>query len=181
MTRIISGRWRGHPIEVPSRGTRPTSDRVREAIFSRLAHVDAITDAIVLDLFAGSGALGLEAVSRGAAHCVLVDSAAAATQVMRRNIRALKAGEVSTMKASASDYVTRPAPRPWDLVFADPPYDLDTVALDAILAQVAESMAPDAVLVVERTTRSAPPAPIPRFGEPVRKVYGETAVYYFGA
>ncbi len=89
VTRIVAGSVGGRSIAVPAKGTRPTSDRVREAIFSRLEHLDVLDGARVLDLYAGSGALGLEAASRGATAVTLVDSARPAADVARRNVAAL--------------------------------------------------------------------------------------------
>ncbi len=89
MTRIVAGDLRGRTLHVPPRGTRPTSERVREALFAALEHRDAVAGLQVLDLYAGSGALGLEAASRGAAHVTLVDAARGAADVCRRNVREL--------------------------------------------------------------------------------------------
>jgi 16S rRNA (guanine966-N2)-methyltransferase len=118
--RIIAGRWRGRPILAPAGdSTRPTSDRVREALFSMLAsRLGSFEGLQVADLFAGSGALGLEALSRGAAHCVFVEKDRRAVEAIRANIAALGAsGEVLPRGAEHAAL-----PGPVDLAFLDPPY-----------------------------------------------------------
>ncbi len=118
--RIIAGRWRGRPLLAPpGDSTRPTADRVREALFSMLAsRLGSFEGLEVADLFAGSGALGLEALSRGAAHCVFVENDRSALDAIRRNLAALDApGEVLARSAEHAAL-----PRPVDLAFLDPPY-----------------------------------------------------------
>ena len=118
--RIIAGRWRGRKLVTPpGPATRPTSDRAREALFSMLAsRIGSFEGLRVADLFAGSGALGLEALSRGAAHCVFVDKDRAATEAIRANLAALGAsGEVLP---GAAEHIR--VPGPLDLAFLDPPY-----------------------------------------------------------
>lgn len=183
MTRIVAGRLGGRSIAVPPRGTRPTSDRVREAIFSRLEHYDAIEGRRVLDLFAGSGALGLEAASRGAAHVTLVDAARRAADVCRKNVTTLGLREVSVVTDRAERFVGSAQPvEPWDLVFLDPPYDLDESVLDALLDALALPgvVGPDAVVVVERSRRSAEPHWPGHWQLFAHKDYGETSVWYAG-
>lgn len=122
--RIIAGRWRGHPIQAPPTGTRPTADRVREAWMSMLQPV--LADARVLDLFAGSGGLGLEAVSRGARHATFVERGGAALRALRSNIERLDAGAVTTVvRGDAIKYVAGLEPDTFDVVLADPPYGSD--------------------------------------------------------
>ncbi|MEA3010556.1 MAG: rRNA (guanine966-N2)-methyltransferase [Sphingomonadales bacterium] len=118
--RIIAGRWRGRPILAPAGdSTRPTSDRAREALFSMLtSRLGSFEGLQVADLFAGSGALGLEALSRGAAHCVFVEKDRRAVEAIRANIAALGAsGEV---QPRAAEHAALPGPV--DLAFLDPPY-----------------------------------------------------------
>ncbi|MGH7445600.1 MAG: 16S rRNA (guanine(966)-N(2))-methyltransferase RsmD [Longimicrobiales bacterium] len=119
--RIIAGRWRGHPLTVP-RGTRtrPTTDRVREAWMSVLQH--DLPGARVLDLFAGSGALGLEALSRGAAHVTFVEKAKAPLDALQQNVARLGAEDVEIVKDDALHYAARLEPHSFDIVVADPPY-----------------------------------------------------------
>jgi len=120
--RIIAGRWRGHTLKAPAgRKTRPTPDRVREAWMSALQ--PWIPDATVLDLFAGSGALGLEALSRGAARVTLVEKARAALEAIDANVAKLGAkGEVEVVRGDAIGYVKRLPPAAFDIAVADPPY-----------------------------------------------------------
>lgn len=120
--RIIAGRWRGHRIQAPPGDkTRPTTDRVREAWMSAL--LPELPGARVLDLFAGSGAVGLEALSRGAAHVTFVDKAAGPLKALRANVERLGAGpEVQVIKGDALEFARRLAPDAFDVALADPPY-----------------------------------------------------------
>ncbi|HYN45284.1 MAG TPA: 16S rRNA (guanine(966)-N(2))-methyltransferase RsmD [Allosphingosinicella sp.] len=120
--RIIAGAWRGRPIEAPpGTATRPTSDRAREGLFSMLAsRIGGFEGLRVADLFAGTGALGLEALSRGAAHCIFVEKDRSALDALRRNIARLGAGERGDVRAQAVEHV--PMPPPCDIIFMDPPY-----------------------------------------------------------
>jgi 16S rRNA (guanine966-N2)-methyltransferase len=127
--RVVAGSAGGRALRAPSGGrTRPTADRVREAIFSMLSSMDALEGATVLDLFTGSGALGIEAVSRGATSAILVDNDDRALEAVRDNLAVLgsDAGRVTVVRDDALRYLTR-APR-IDLVLADPPYDFDAWA-----------------------------------------------------
>jgi 16S rRNA (guanine966-N2)-methyltransferase len=178
VTRIVSGSVGGRTLAVPPQGTRPTSERVREALFSRLEHLDAVDAARVLDLYAGSGALGLEAASRGAAHVVLVEWGKVAADVCRRNVGALGLRDrVDVVRDRVEKYVERPAAAPWDLVLIDPPYDVPDAALGEVLAALVPALTVESVVVVERSTRSpAPPWPAGMHGFDTR-AYGETAVH----
>lgn len=179
MTRIVAGSAGGRTLQVPPRGTRPTSERVREALFSRLEHLGAVEGAHVLDLYAGSGALGLEAASRGAASVTLVESARDAAEVCRRNAAALGlARHVTVVGDRAERFIGRIPPTPWRLVLADPPYDVGEEALAAVLAGLVGRLDDGAVVVVERSTRSAEPgwsAGLVRFDE---RRYGETRIWF---
>ena len=173
---------RGRRIEVPRSGTRPTSERVREALFARLDHYGVLDGARVVDLCAGSGALGLEAASRGAGDVTLVDSSRAATDTCRRNIRALGLRGVRAVTAKAAIFLSGVAGAPVDLVLLDPPYELSEEDLTAILTPLIRSEDPwltaSAVVVVERSTRS----PEPTWPEGMRrfadKRYGETTIWF---
>jgi 16S rRNA (guanine966-N2)-methyltransferase len=178
VTRIVSGSVGGRTLAVPPQGTRPTSERVREALFSRLEHLDAVDAARVLDLYAGSGALGLEAASRGAAHVVLVERGKVAADVCRKNVGALGLqSRVDVVRDKVETYVARPAAQPWDLVLIDPPYDVPDAALAEVLAALVPALTVESVVVVERSTRSAaPPWPAGMHGFDTR-AYGETAVH----
>ena len=121
--RIIAGQWRGRPIEAPpGLGTRPTADRARETLFSMLAsRLGSFEDLRVADLFAGSGALGLEALSRGAAHATFVENDAKAATVIRRNAESL--GATDRVRVLGSTALSLPSSKPFDLIYADPPYE----------------------------------------------------------
>ena len=121
--RIIAGAWRGRPLDAPrGQATRPTSDRAREGLFSMLqSRIGSVEGMRVADLFAGTGALGLEALSRGAAHCSFIEKDRAALDILRRNIDRLGAGDRADVRAQAVEHAPVP-PLPFDLVLADPPY-----------------------------------------------------------
>ena len=121
MTRIVAGAAGGRRLKVPAAVTRPTSDRVREALFSSLVAARELAGARVLDLYAGSGALGLESASRGATAVTLVDDSLAAVSVMRQNMSTVGLPGIRVVKAKVRDFLTTPA-RPHDIVFLDPPY-----------------------------------------------------------
>jgi 16S rRNA (guanine966-N2)-methyltransferase len=133
--RIIAGEWRGRPIEAPTgTATRPTSDRAREGLFSMLASRIGSFEALeVADLFAGTGALGLEALSRGAAHCTFIEKDRAALDILERNVARLGAAARADIRAQAAEHASPPA-RPCDLILVDPPYGagLAQAALDRI-------------------------------------------------
>lgn len=179
MTRIISGRFGGRRLSTPTgAATRPTTDRVRESLFSRLDHLGVLEDAVVIDLFAGSGALGLEALSRGAARAVLVEKASDAARVTRRNVTELGAS-AQVVVADAAAYLRRETDGPeYDLAFLDPPYDLGEQGLAEVLSHLAPRLHPDAVVVVERSSRSPEPSwPAALVGF-ASKTHGETALWY---
>ncbi|WP_066461690.1 16S rRNA (guanine(966)-N(2))-methyltransferase RsmD [Sanguibacter suarezii] len=178
MTRIVAGSVGGRTLEVPPRGTRPTSDRVREAIFSRLEHYDVLDGARVLDLYAGSGALGLEAASRGAVEVVLVEAAASAAQVCARNAATLGLTGVQVVTDKAERFVRGDRDRAWDLVFLDPPYDVTDADVATVLAGLETQVSPEAVVVVERASRSGAPAWPATWRLITAKTYGDTTVYY---
>ncbi|WP_028050252.1 16S rRNA (guanine(966)-N(2))-methyltransferase RsmD [Cellulomonas sp. URHD0024] len=175
MSRVVAGSVGGRILQVPRTGTRPTSERVREALFSRLEHLDVVDGARVLDLYAGSGALGIEAASRGAAHVTLVDSARDAADACRRNVAALGLADRVVVAAEKADrFVQRPTT--WDLVLVDPPYDVTEDDLAAVLAPLALSA--HGVLVVERARRS----PEPTWPDGVtlidHRAYGDTVMWF---
>lgn len=184
MTRIIAGTAGGRRLATPpGSGTRPTSDRVREAVFSALASRGILPGARVLDLYAGSGALGLEAVSRGAAALTLVESDRRAVAVLRRNVATLGLPGVRVQAGTVEKAVGRPreaGSAPYDLVLLDPPYDVTEEALRAVLHGLVAGrwLAGGALVVVERSSRSPEP-PWPAGLQPdAAKRYGETAVWY---
>ena len=183
MTRIISGSAGGRRLQTPSGPTtRPTSDRVREALFSRLEHRGLLEGTNVLDLYAGSGALGLEAASRGAVLVLLVESGKAAAKVIRANIKAVGRPGVRLLAETVERALGAGPPGGirMDLVLIDPPYDLSEDALAGVLASLVERawLARDAFVVVERSSRS----PQPRWPEGLElsgeKRYGETTMWF---
>jgi 16S rRNA (guanine966-N2)-methyltransferase len=157
-------------------GTRPTSDRAREGLFSSLQTLVDLDGAAVLDLFAGSGALGLEAVSRGAARATLVERDPQALAVLRGNVADLGLA-ADVVDADVTAFLRR-APEPFDVVLLDPPYDVD---VDPVLALLLPWLAPAGVVVAERATRGQAPA-APHGLELVRdRRYGEATLWYFRA
>ncbi|MBM7772802.1 16S rRNA (guanine966-N2)-methyltransferase [Actinokineospora baliensis] len=179
MTRIVAGAAGGRRLAVPPKGTRPTADRVREALFSALEAAVDLDGARVLDLYAGSGALGFEALSRGAALVTLVEQDRAAVEVLRRNAATVAMPGVD-IRASRVDRVLAAAPTaPYDLVFADPPYALDDAELAAALtALTAGWLGPEATVVVERSTRSGDPHWPPALVGTRSRRYGETTLHW---
>jgi 16S rRNA (guanine966-N2)-methyltransferase len=188
VTRIISGFAGSLRLAVPPTGTRPTSDRVREAIFSALDARGVLAGARVLDLYAGSGALGLEAASRGAAHVTLVDKATAAHRVTNDNAARVRtaaprgrAPEIVVSSQPVQSFLGGAAPgTAWDVVFLDPPYDLGSLELTHNLEALVARLTDDAVVVVERSARDREPEWPAGLELERRKDYGETAVYYLG-
>ncbi|MEJ0016387.1 MAG: 16S rRNA (guanine(966)-N(2))-methyltransferase RsmD [Acetobacteraceae bacterium] len=160
--RIVAGAWRGRSLLAPAgTATRPTADRVRQALFDMLLHApwagrDTIEDAQVLDVFAGTGALGLEALSRGAAHATFVERDRAALATLRANIAACRAAERSTVLAVDVLAGGALAGPPAGLVFLDPPYRQDLVAAALARLRATGHIAAGALLVAE-TARDEPP------------------------
>jgi 16S rRNA (guanine966-N2)-methyltransferase len=177
VTRIIAGRARGRRLSIPTAGTRPTSDRTREALFSSLMSTNALPDAHVLDLYAGSGALGLEAVSRGAVVAVLVERDKAAAAVCRKNADLVDAHAVTVLCADVGWLVFA---APFDLVFIDPPYETaDEVVVDVLRALAANAWLTDlADVIIERKTGATEFAWPPGFAADRRRVYGSTVLWY---
>ena len=171
-------------LDVPSAGTRPTSDRVRESLFGALESADALDGARVLDLYAGSGALGLEAASRGALSVDLVERAKPAAAIARRNadgVRRSIGAAAPPVRVHANPVGTwlRAASGPYDLVFLDPPYDLADLELTENLAALASVLAPDALVVVERASRTGAPDWAAAGLEPIRdRAYGDTTLWW---
>lgn len=180
MVRIVAGLAGGRRLAVPPHGTRPTSDRVREAVFSALQARRDLEGTRVLDLYAGSGALGLEALSRGAAQVRFVESDRRAAAVLRRNVKALGLPGAQVSTADVPLVLRGGSDRPYDVVLADPPYALDDGVLTEVLSALASGrwLAPEALIVVERAAHGLPPTwPEGVFALTNRR-YGDTAVYY---
>jgi 16S rRNA (guanine966-N2)-methyltransferase len=184
VTRIIAGSAGGRRLAVPpGRGTRPTSDRAREGLFGTVTAVlGTLAGSAVLDLYAGSGAVGLEALSRGAADVLLVESDPKAASVIRANAAALGLPGARVAVGRAEKVLARGpgdgAPR--DVVFADPPYstagDEVTAVLEALLAP--GWLAPGALVVVERATRSGALSWPPGYSPDRARKYGEATLWY---
>lgn len=183
MTRIVAGSAKGRVLKVPAKGTRPTSERVREALFSRLEHEGILAGARVLDLYAGSGALGLEAASRGAAEVDLIEKSAPAARILAENIRATglparaRAASVAAFLAARSGEALS---GDIDLVLLDPPYDLGEEELAAALALLGPWIGPDALVVVERSVRSAEPRWPDFLVKEDERRWGETVAWFAG-
>ena len=182
VTRIVAGRYGGRRLATPDgRDTRPTSDRVREALFSTLDSQTELEGARVLDLFAGSGAIGLEALSRGAAHALFIEHDARAAKAIRANVKTLSAAGAKIVTGKVVNVLTSGNPgEPYDLVFADPPYSLTETDLEAALAALAGGgwLAPEAVVVIERSGRSPEPPWVPGVTRERGRRYGETTLWY---
>ena len=182
MTRIVAGSAGGRRIAVPggpgARDTRPTTDRTREALFAALESArGGLAGTTVLDLYAGSGALALEALSRGAARATLVDSDPRAASTARANAGDLGFATAAVRRAAVATFLAGPA-QPVDLVLADPPYAADSAEVDAVLAALADRwLLPGATVVVERSKRDSGPAWPAGFRPWPVRLYGETALW----
>jgi 16S rRNA (guanine966-N2)-methyltransferase len=201
VARVIAGEAGGRRLAVPDgRDTRPTSDRAREGLFSTIVSMlGSLAGARVLDLYAGSGAVGLEALSRGADHVLLVEQGSRATRVIRENIEAIglpgavlaadrvervlargpapAGGQDSPAPAGDQD---RPEEGRYDVVFADPPYALADTAVSQVLSLLADQgwLAPSALVIVERATRSGPVSWPDGFVPDRTRRYGEATFWY---
>jgi 16S rRNA (guanine966-N2)-methyltransferase len=177
--RIVGGRLRGRALAAPtSQAIRPTADRLREALFNILVHTygDPITGARVLDLFAGTGALGLEALSRGAAFALFIDDAAEARALLRENVAALGLGGVTRIfRRDACKLGMAHPVEPFSLAFLDPPYGRGLAEAALASARAGGWLTPDALIVVEEAASAgfAPPA---GFDELERRRYDDTAL-----
>jgi 16S rRNA (guanine966-N2)-methyltransferase len=182
MTRIIAGRAGSLVLDVPDAGTRPTSDRVRESLFGALESADTLHGAVVLDLYAGSGALGLEALSRGAASADLVEKSPRAATVAQRNAarvaKAVGSGPAVRVHRSSAEAFLRTARGPFDLVFLDPPYDVSEAELSSTLSRLVPVLSPGADVVIERAARSPQPTLPDGLVAGRSKRYGDTALWW---
>lgn len=178
--RIVGGRLRGRPIAAPrSDAIRPTSDRLREALFNVLAHAydDPVPGARVLDLFAGTGALGFEALSRGAAYALFVDEGAEARGLIRGTCDSFGLGGATRLFRRDATKLGAAGEPPFGLVFCDPPYGRDLAPAALGSAVSGGWLAPGALVVVEEAATAAFALP-PCFTQLERRVYGETAVVF---
>ncbi len=183
MTRIVGGSVGGRRIQAPPGGsTRPTTDRVREALFSAVeARIGTLADRRFLDLYAGSGAVGLEARSRGAAAVTLVEQDRPVAALIRRNARELGFSEVTVVQGSVERWAARPGgDTAYDVVFADPPYPVSADVLGGVLVMLAEHghLAPSALLILERSRRDPGWTWPSGFREVRARRYGETMLWY---
>ncbi len=188
MTRVIAGLARGRRLAVPGgRTTRPTSDRAREALFAAAGSIlGSFGGTRVLDLYAGSGAFGLEALSRGAAAALLVDADPRAAQVIRANIGAVALPGARLVHDRVERLLARGLPatdEPYDVAFADPPYALSDEDVTAMLAVLTAGgwLAPGALVIVERAARSGPLRWPEGFSAGRSRRYGEAMLWYASA
>lgn len=183
MTRIIAGQWKGRTLKVPPSVTRPTSSRVREAIFSSITHqLETFDEIRVLDLYAGSGALGLEAISRGAEFATFVDSDRNACDCVKGNAQQLGARNLSVVQNSVAKFLapeTDANSMRSDLVFIDPPYALSDTEIANIIDLLDKHgwLNDEALVVVERSSKSTVKWPS-SFEALQNKTYGDTSIWY---
>jgi 16S rRNA (guanine966-N2)-methyltransferase len=183
VTRVIAGKAGGRRLAVPGgAGTRPTSDRAREGLFGTVvSEVGSLTGKRVLDLYAGSGAVGLEALSRGARAVLLVESDARAAAAIKANIATVGIDGALVIRDRVERVLGRPpaASDAYDLVFADPPYAVTAAAVTRVLTLLANGwLAGDALVVVERATRSGPLEWPPGYLPGKSRRYGEATFWY---
>jgi 16S rRNA (guanine966-N2)-methyltransferase len=175
--RVISGTARGRRLQVPAGlSVRPTGDRVREALFSSISR--KLRHAIVLDLFAGSGALGIESLSRGAAHATFVESERATVAVVRANLDAAEVAErAELVEGRALAFLRGPATTLFTLAFLDPPYAFEEQDLGDVLAALVAHLAPGAEVIVERDRKSPCPLWPPEMESTQERAYGSTRLH----
>lgn len=178
--RIVGGVAKGRRLVVPAKGTRPTSERAREALFNSLRSLLDVEGARVLDLFAGSGAVGLEALSRGAAAATFVESDRTAVAILRRNVATVGLPGASVLARPAASVLAVESETPYDLVFADPPYAMSDADLSVLLRRLADGrwLAEDAVVIVERSARDEPLAWPDGVAPVMNRRYGEGQLWY---
>jgi 16S rRNA (guanine966-N2)-methyltransferase len=181
-TRIVGGAARGRRLAVPGSGTRPTSERAREALFSALDAKVGMAGARVLDLYAGSGAIGLEALSRGAGAARMVEARAAAIAVIRANAAVVGMAGAQIVGAPVERHLAGPPPEePFGIVVADPPYAAPPSEVDAVLRRLCAPgwLGEGAVVVIERAARDrTAPAWPDCVTERTHRRYGEAALWY---
>jgi 16S rRNA (guanine966-N2)-methyltransferase len=183
VARVIAGEAGGRRLAIPDgRDTRPTSDRAREGLFATVSSiVGPLTGARVLDLYAGSGAVGLEALSRGAEHVLLVENGARAARVIQQNIEAIGLPGAAVVADRVERLLARgPGDGRYDVVFADPPYAMAGAEVSRVLSLLADEgwLAPGALVVVERATRSGPVGWPDGFVPDRARRYGEATFWY---
>ncbi len=183
--RVIAGSVRSRRLVVPKGDqVRPTKDRVKAAIFSALESRGLVRDAVVLDLFAGSGALGLEALSRGAASATLVEHLPAALEAIRENVAACKFDKEARIVARSVGTFLTSCVSTFDLAFIDPPYEMTNVEVEQLVERLTP-LVPGGTLVIERPTRVQPTDKpeidsVGDWQESWRRTFGDTLVLFFG-
>jgi len=185
MTRIIGGVAGSRTLVSPAKSTRPTSDRIRESIFSRLDALNLIEESKVLDLYAGTGALGLEAASRGALRVVFVENNKQALGGIIQNFRMVKSAlqkedldcDFQAVGKTVASYLANPSEL-FDLVFIDPPYEISNDSVTDVLEQLLSFLEPNATVVLERSSRDVSPKIPQSLSVSETKNYGDTVVYW---
>ena len=185
MTRIIGGIAGSRVLASPAKVTRPTSDRIRESIFSRLDALNLIENATVLDLYAGTGALGLEAASRGAKQVVMVENHKQALGGIIQNMRMIKTaiekeGLAVDLRAEGKSVLSylQSSSLVFDLVFIDPPYDVANPSITQVLTELVPKLSKDATVILERSSRDEKPELPEQLSISEEKNYGDTVVYW---
>ncbi|MEU8146040.1 16S rRNA (guanine(966)-N(2))-methyltransferase RsmD [Nonomuraea sp. NPDC048901] len=181
MTRIIAGSAGGRRLAVPpGRGTRPTSDRAREGIFLTLDSLHGLAGARVIDLYAGSGAVGLEALSRGAAHAVLVESDPKAVRTIRANVETLALDGARVVADKVERFLSKPEEEGFDIVFADPPYAVTDDEVTRVLESLRDNgwLTDGALVAFERESRGKALVWPEGYAEERVRRYGEASVWY---
>ena len=177
MARIVAGSAKGRILKIPASHTRPTSERVREALFSRLEHMGYIDGCSILDLYAGSGAFALEALSRGAAYAECVDSQKQAARIIEQNARACSLN-VHIACSTVAKRLANPPSQLFDVVFLDPPYDMPDEEIAEALRALPVHMAEDGIALVERSKRSPEPEWGAGFALLDERTWGDTCVWF---
>lgn len=185
MTRIIGGVAGSRTLVSPAKATRPTSDRIRESIFSRLDALNIIEESKVLDLYAGTGALGLEAASRGATRVVFVENNKQALGGIIQNFRMVKQAlqkenldcDFQAVGKTVQSFLADQDEK-FDLIFIDPPYELSNESISDVLNLVMPILEPNAIVLVERSSRDAQPVIPDQLSLSETKNYGDTVVYW---
>lgn len=178
--RIVAGLAKGRRLAAPAEGTRPTSDRAREAMFNTLGSRMRLDGARVLDLYAGTGAVGLEALSRGASTAVFVEKSRPALDVLRKNVATVGLPGAEVVGRPVSQFLADEPREPFDLVFADPPYADDDASIQQLLHVLVDQgwLAPEAMLVVERASRTPLGDSVSSVTPVAEKRYGDSVLWY---
>lgn len=185
MTRIIAGKIGSLRLKTAAKATRPTSDRVKESVFSKLEFLEALQGAKVLDLFAGTGALGFEALSRGGVSLTAVEKNPQALEILKENAQLIEKAlanqggdsKIQIVSRSAEKFLTTATGKDFNLVFLDPPYEYSNNELEKLLDSLRGHLAKEAVVVLERSSKSELPA-IGAFSAEDEKTYGDTKVWF---